>query len=174
MEGKAIVNAWSIWLFPIQYVCCPSLSLVVLLQEVSLKTSVFVYYSTCHSTDSCPLSMAFLVYTQIIYSSLSHDLSTFKFIHSVCLIKSPSFGIFLSLKSSVLLSQNYIFFPQSAFTDSSPFPVMHISLVSLVSLITLSQPSEHRYLTLVSIEILFPFPKALCATYQDQPWRIYF
>ncbi len=115
MEGKAIVKAWSIWLFPIQYVCCPSLSLVVLLQEVSLKTSVFVYYSTCHSTDSCPLSMAFLVYTQIIYSSLSHDVSTFKFIHSVCLIKSPSFGIFLSLKSSVLLSRNYIFFPQSAF-----------------------------------------------------------
>ncbi len=56
-------------------------------------------------------------------------------------------------------------------TDSSPFPVMHISLVSLI---TLSQPYEHRYLTLVSIEILFPFPKALCATYQDQPWRIYF
>lgn len=38
--------------------------------------------------------MAFLVYTQILYSSLSDDLSTFKFIHSECLIKSPSSGIF--------------------------------------------------------------------------------
>ncbi len=38
--------------------------------------------------------------------------------------------------------------------------------LSPLSLITLSQPSEHRYHTFVAIEILFPFPKAVCATYQ--------
>lgn len=63
----------------------------------------------------------------------------------------------------------------------SPLSVMPISLVFLI---TLSQPSKHRYQKVVSIEILFLFPKALCPTYKVQPrkvmrggglfpWRIY-
>lgn len=127
--------------------------------------------------------MAFLVYTQILYSSLSDDLSTFKFIHSECLIKSPSSGIFLYLWSrpSCWAEITYSFRRVRPTDSKSPLSVMPISLVSLI---TLSQPSKHRYQTAFSIEILFPFPKALCSTYRVQPrkvvwgggllpWRIY-
>lgn len=55
-------------------------------------------------------------------------------------------------------------------TDSkSPLSVMPISPFSLI---TLSQPSKHRYHTLVSFEILFPFPKSLYATYKNQPRKV--
>lgn len=49
---------------------------------------------------------------------------------------------------------------------------LSVKPISLVSLITMSQPSKHRYQTFVAIEILFPFPKALCPTYKVQPRRV--
>lgn len=65
---------------------------VIVIPDVSVGSHcedkrVCFYYLNCHSNDSCPLSMTFLVYRQIPYSSLSCDLSALKFIHSEWLIK---------------------------------------------------------------------------------------
>lgn len=73
---------------------CVYLWTVIVIPDVSVGSHcedkrVCFYYLNCHSNDSCPLSMTFLVYIQIPYSSLSCDLSALKFIHSEWLIKLP-------------------------------------------------------------------------------------
>lgn len=116
--------------------------------------------------------MAFLVYTQILYSPspMIYQHSSL-FILNASLNHLPLASFYLWSCPSCWAEITYSFRRVRPTGSKSPISVMPISLVSLFAL---SQPSKHRYHTLVSFEILFPFPKSFVChlQYKNQPRKV--